>query len=164
MKRAKGMTMIESMVYIVITATITVFAVPSFVSMLDNNRTASVAQVMNQHFEYARSEAIKRNQAVEICARVPGTSDCGTGGSWTSGWLIHTTNSLGQRVVLKAQPALAASSLVDLTMSSLQFRSNGLLASGQTNILVSGAHCSSNGARQITLTKVGFATTQKVSC
>lgn len=70
--KKNGMTLLESMAAHILASSLTMVALPFFASMIDKHRVIAITDTLNQHIEYARSEAIKRNQPVEICARSAG--------------------------------------------------------------------------------------------
>ena len=64
--QSAGLTLIELMIVIVITAILTALAVPSFSVTLDNQRISSAAEVMLNDLRWARAETIKRNKKVRV--------------------------------------------------------------------------------------------------
>lgn len=165
MKRVRGISMIESLAAILIGSLITLYSIPSFVGVVDNYRVASYADSLTQHLSYARSEAIKRNVGVNICARATPTSlECGVVNNWSNGWLVYYNNPVGSAVVLRLQEALSAGSLVDFSASTLSFKRNGLLAGVPSSFNLSSSYCSGNNARNLQITQVGIVQQSKMSC
>lgn len=163
--KALGMTLVESMTSLMIASILTMVAIPSLVQFIDNQRVISISDTLNQHLEYARSEAIKRNQNVQLCAGAIVNNQCSTqNASWNQGWLITTTDNSGIMHVLKRQSAFNTTSLIDIATVALTFTSNGLLSSGSTSVMISSANCSGNGGRLLSISHVGLVNTQKVSC
>lgn len=87
MKRLHGFTLIEVMVVIALIAIMLTMAVPSFTTMVMNNRLSTQANSLVIAVNLARSEAIKRNRNVVLCRSANGTS-CAAGG-WEQGWIIY---------------------------------------------------------------------------
>ena len=64
----KGFTIIELMIVTVLVAIVAAIAVPNFAQMIESNRRTAVANDLAGLLSFARSEAIKRGEAVEIFA------------------------------------------------------------------------------------------------
>lgn len=79
-KISKGFTLVEMMVVIAILGILLTVVIPSFKSMIHNQRVKSASFELFTSLTLARSEAIKRNRDVTI---TPTTT-----GSWESGWSI----------------------------------------------------------------------------
>lgn len=85
LKQQAGFTLVELIVTIAVLAILLAVAVPSFISSLETNRISSFLQEASGAVRYTRSEAIKRNGVVTICA----SSDQATcTGTWNQGWII----------------------------------------------------------------------------
>lgn len=61
-----GVTLIELMIVIVITAILLAIAVPAFQDTIDKNRLKSAAENLYADLQFAKAESIKRNQKVYI--------------------------------------------------------------------------------------------------
>jgi type IV fimbrial biogenesis protein FimT len=64
--RVRGLTLMELMVTVAILAILVALAVPSFNSFLAKGRLSGAAEVLAQDLQLARSEALRRNDAVTI--------------------------------------------------------------------------------------------------
>ena len=84
-KRQIGVTMVELMIVVVIAAILAAIAAPSFSEFINNTRLTSVMTQLTSDLNRARSEAIKRNSWMLVCARSTDTA-CGT--NWNNGWLV----------------------------------------------------------------------------
>ncbi|MCK7552064.1 GspH/FimT family pseudopilin [Marinobacter goseongensis] len=86
-KRNNGFTVIELMLTIAVLAVVVTFAIPSFQTMIMNNRISSQANEITSLVSFARSEASKRPDArVTLCPSNDGSS-CAGGAAWESGWI-----------------------------------------------------------------------------
>lgn len=95
----KGFTLIELMVVVALVAIVSAIAIPSWNSMIVNNRLRSAVNNWTQSFYFARSEAIRRNWAVTICASSDGTSCTASG--YEEGWIVKTDEKNGTVLVLQ---------------------------------------------------------------
>lgn len=64
--RLQGVTLIELMIVIVITAILAAIAVPAFQDAIDRNRLKAVTEVIYGDFQFAKFEAIKRNSPLVV--------------------------------------------------------------------------------------------------
>lgn len=97
--RSCGFTLIELTVVILVAALLTTIAVPFFNSVITNTRMSGEVNTVLSALNFARSEASKRGQRVQVC---PGsTTTCAAGTDWTAGWQVlqpdnHTQLQLSQ--------------------------------------------------------------------
>ena len=91
-KRQAGVTLIELMVVVGIAAIMATIAAPSFSDFIQNTRLTSTMTLLTGDLNRARSEAIKRNSRVLVCAHaINGTACANT--TWNNGWLICYDNN-----------------------------------------------------------------------
>jgi len=98
---ARGFTLIELMIALTILGILIGMVAPSFNNAVLGGRLSAVSSSLVASTQIARSEAIKRNEVVRICASSNGTS-CGSSGGWEAGWIIL----LADNSVLQRQQAL----------------------------------------------------------
>lgn len=84
----KGFSLIELMITIALLAILLAFAGPGFQELIERNKIRTITDEFYTAFNAARSESIKRNQPVTICASSTGAT-CDAA-NWDSGWLIFT--------------------------------------------------------------------------
>lgn len=82
-----GFTLVELMIGIAILAVLAMVAVPAFNDAATNSKLTSYANTFSASLRMARSEAIKRNAAVKMCASPDGAS-CASSGDWQQGWIV----------------------------------------------------------------------------
>lgn len=87
-----GFTLIELMITLSIAAILLGVAVPNFITFIQNNRLASQANDLVTMLNYARSEAVKRNQRITVCSRTDDTTCSGTT-NWDNGLLVFADNN-----------------------------------------------------------------------
>lgn len=66
MNRAKGVTLIELMVTIVVLAILASLAIPSFQAMIEKRRLITAAEAIYSDLQFARSEALKRSHDMKV--------------------------------------------------------------------------------------------------
>lgn len=86
--RQRGMTVVELMIVTVVLAVILLIGVPTFRDASLGSRLAAAANDLLASVQLARSEAIKRNQTVTLCASADGAT-CAGGGGWEQGWIVR---------------------------------------------------------------------------
>lgn len=86
-RRQRGLTLLELMVTVAIVAILGALATPSFKTMIQANRTRTVASELMGMLNLARSEAARRSQPVSVCRSSDGSSCSSTGTGWDSGWI-----------------------------------------------------------------------------
>jgi type IV fimbrial biogenesis protein FimT len=92
MKTQTGFTLLELLTTVAVGAILMAIAIPNFRTTIQNNRMSAQLNTMLSGLIYARSEAIKRNVDVAICATTD-QQTCAGSGTWGTGWLIYYTPS-----------------------------------------------------------------------
>lgn len=85
--RARGVTVIELMLVVVVLALLFTIAIPSFRNASLGARLSAGANNLLASVQLARSEAIKRNAAMTLCASSDGVT-CAASGGWEQGWIV----------------------------------------------------------------------------
>ena len=83
----KGFTLIELMITVVILSVLAAVGIPMFANMIRMNAVSAVTNEMLTGFTYARTEAVRRQTVVSICAR-NAPEGLGCGDNWRNGWLV----------------------------------------------------------------------------
>ncbi|MDB5803167.1 MAG: pilus assembly protein [Betaproteobacteria bacterium] len=144
--RARGFTVIELMMAIIILAIIVALGAPGLFSFITQSRMTGQINDLLADLSYARSEAATRGVRVGVCAVTVGTTACatGAGADWAVGRMVYVdTNGDGVRdtatssteLVLRTTAALTGGSVLTVTQSgagthpsSFQFRPYGGIA------------------------------------
>ncbi|MGE0386737.1 MAG: GspH/FimT family pseudopilin [Gammaproteobacteria bacterium] len=125
----RGFTLVELMVTIAVFGILIAAAVPSLRGMIRNNQIATQANTFVAALQYARSEALKRRQAI-VLKPTGGTAD------WAGGWTtwVDTDDDGSQdggETVLKNQPKLSGGgTLTASNASNVVYRPNGFVTAG----------------------------------
>jgi type IV fimbrial biogenesis protein FimT len=85
--QARGFTLVELMVTLLVLAILLGLAVPSFRDASLSSRLTGYANDLVAGVQIARSEAIKRNATVTLCASEDGAT-CAEDVGWEVGWII----------------------------------------------------------------------------
>ena len=87
-----GFTLVELLVVISVLGILTAIAVPSFGSLSNSVRMASVSAQLLSDLNLARSESINRNSRMLVCVRDTAGTGCAAGTNWQAGWLVCYDN------------------------------------------------------------------------
>lgn len=116
---ARGFTIIELMIVVVILAVLAAIAVPNLRSFIVGQRIKTASFDLYSTMLFARSEAIKRSGGT---VRVTPVSSS----NWALGWTTSFVPSSGSAVILRQMDALADIEIVDPAANSyIEFRHDG---------------------------------------
>jgi type IV fimbrial biogenesis protein FimT len=90
MARARGFTLIELIITIVLLAIFVALAVPAFRTLILNNQRAAQVNAMVTSLTIARAEAVKRGTRARVCiSDGADPPDCDAASTdWEDGWLV----------------------------------------------------------------------------
>ncbi|MCH9697246.1 MAG: GspH/FimT family pseudopilin [Gammaproteobacteria bacterium] len=126
--RKNGFTLIELLVSIVILSIIAALAVPSYQDIVLRNRMSAEMNSLVRDLHFARSEAVKRNTSVAICAANPASTDCDNSvANWNSqGWLVAIVDAsnviVGQPI--RIQKSFTSSDVLSDSSNAVPVRFN----------------------------------------
>lgn len=124
-KSQVGLTLLEVLIVLVITAVLLNIAAPSFGSAVSKAKLAATANSLAQSIHFGRSEAVKRSVSVSICARNTNIS-CNTENEWSAGWLVYTDSaSAGDAGVLDGDDAVLR--IVNLKEGNIEIDANAVV-------------------------------------
>lgn len=170
---SQGFTLVELVVTLAVAAIIMAAAVPSFRSMIQNNRVATQTNEFVTALNLSRSEAVKRGVPVTIC-RSSSQTACTAGPNWEVGWIVFTDGGVpgtvdGTDTVLRVHGALSGGTTLASTqvVSSLQYLANGMLsippAAVRTfQVQISG--CTGTAARAVQISPTGRTNVTQQAC
>lgn len=109
---ARGFTLVEMMVTLLVLSILLGLAVPSFRDAALSSRLTGYANDLVASVQVARGEAIKRNASVTLCASTDGAT-CADDVGWEVGWIILAPRpSDGVEDVVDAHPPLTDEFLI----------------------------------------------------
>ena len=169
-RRAAGVTLIELLLGVSVTAVLLALATPSFRGITASNRAASAESDLITALNLARSEALRRGVAVSLCASSDGAT-CADGGDWSSGWIVFTDDS-GAPGVLDSSDQLLQSwgapqgdvrvQSVGGAVPFVQYQPTGAVLAPAA-FAVSGGGCT-GAAHQLQVLGTGLVAAQSTSC
>jgi type IV fimbrial biogenesis protein FimT len=155
-----GVTLFEVLIALAIVAIVSVMALPTMNASLQNSRVRTISTDFTSSLNYARSEAVKRDTPVSVCASQDTTNynTCGTAADWRNGWItfidpagngsIIATNRLGIRESFTGV-------IMTTTAGRVTFQGTGFLLAGATDYVINGTDCPGNYARLINVATTG---------
>jgi type IV fimbrial biogenesis protein FimT len=157
--KPRGFTLIELLVTLTVASILLAVAMPSFSSYVQSTRLTTEADSLVYALTMARSDAVKFDTPVEVCASSDGATCSGT---WTNGWIVlcpaNCPASLGAApVLLMSAPSLHTGNTADELVSAattMSFQSTGQPAAGNLQFVF----CDSRGAafgRDVEVNSIG---------
>ncbi|EAZ99350.1 GspH/FimT family pseudopilin [Marinobacter sp. ELB17] len=159
-RKTLGFTLIELLVTIALLGILVALASPSFISLLSSNRTTSYLQEATGAIRYARSEAIKRNRVVTICASA---NQASCGGNWQQGWIVFgDANADGAYTIGETMLQVRDTVNTDFSMTwsdasagFIQFNGQGYTVDQRGTFKVCGEDNQASGARGLIIQSSG---------
>lgn len=174
----RGFTLMELMLTITVMAVLLGLAVPNFLATVRNNRLISQNNEFIGALNFARSEALKRSDAVSVCASAD-QATCSGDTDWTTGYIIFVdrdadgdmdgdpdgdpTTDDGEGLIQATGPAPTEFTLNATNQSFVRFGSSGMSAGAEVFDLVR-TGCVGMHARRIDVSVVGRVSTTTVAC
>jgi len=161
MKRTGGFTLVELLVSIMVAGVLIALAIPAFNNFVMNDRDTGQINSLVASFNYARSEAVKRNTTVgvEVCPSSDKATCNAPATGWAAGWIVLDLDPTDLAPVLQAVPTLGGSNALTSTAATLTYKSNGgVVAANKVKI------CDTRGsayARDVEVSTVGTITTSQ---
>lgn len=162
--RKQGFTLIELLITISVLAILLAIGAPNLQMFIQNSRLMSQTSGLVGDLNFARSEAVKRGGAVNVCASADGAT-CSGAVTWETGWIVFNENSAPPNTavdagdaILRVTPALGGNNTLRAARPAIRFSPQGYSV-GFTDTF--GA-CDSRGlgsARNVVVSNQGRVTT-----
>lgn len=133
---ARGFTIIELMVGILVAAILLMIAVPSFNNLINTNRLNSAANAMIGALNTARMAAIQQNTSAQFCSNVAATNtttdalgtQCGTNTGAVFVFAATSSGTTASATQLTAAPSELGIPSIQIhgTVAAIRFNSQGL--------------------------------------
>ena len=173
MKNLRGFTLIELMVTLAVGIILLAIGIPSFMNMMSSNQTTGYANDLVGAIRYARSEAVKRAADVAICASNSDQTAC-SGSDWNNGWVVFTDDNLndqydaGETMLRVWSIASKERSYLEFDGSApndIRFNAGGAnVTDTQIQFAFQKTDCQGNQARQVTVSRLGRPSIDRVAC
>lgn len=137
--RARGFTITELMITVTVLGILSAFALPSLTNFVRDQRVKTATSDVYASVIYARSEAIKRNENVALCASTTGTS-CSSSTNWATGWVVFV-DADGDGLPGPATNILKRQGALDVTLTgtgtNMSYQRDGRLAAAVADFRLS---------------------------
>ncbi|WP_132999206.1 GspH/FimT family pseudopilin [Luteimonas arsenica] len=157
-----GFTLIELMVTLAVVGILAAVAAPALTGMIAGNRLAGASGEMAASLQLARSEAIRRNARVTICASEDG-EECASSTDWSSWIVTGPDNAAAAGTPDEVIVARLAEGSVQVTgpQNGIVFRPSGLIDAAANVTLCAPTSALEENQRDITVMISGNITTTR---
>lgn len=158
----RGFSLVEMLIVIGIVAIMATIAVPSLASFVNQTRLNSMRNLLTNDINTARSEAIKSNVRVAICAANNAHSDCSGNADWDiNGWIVCPAS--GAACNTAASAIVVRQSVVGITLAASTVNPIIFTPSGSATALQAIALTGKTGSQPGTLSvaATGFVSYKK---
>lgn len=171
--KIRAFTLIEAMVTIALIAILIALAAPAFTALIQNNYSVSIASNLAHSLQFARSEAIRSNTPVSVCATAD-TNFTSCGSAWGTGWIVFTdangsgTISSGTDTILRIERLTGNNANITTSPStnSATYNNVGFPATSSANVTfqIFATGCTGNYARNVNISLTGRITSTATNC
>ena len=160
--RQAGFTIIELIITVAVAGVVLGIGVPSFVAVIQSNRTATETNKIVTAFNLARAEAVGRGLAISVLPL--------TAGEWSDGWQVGIDMNGdgdfadgGAETTIQVYDAVIKNTLASAA-ASLRFQSTGAAVAAAQFILTPAECRDNNPPRQITVGLSGIIDVDELAC
>lgn len=156
--RQAGFTLVELMVVVAVVGVLAIAAAPAMTAMVNNGRITGSSEELVTSLQLARSEAVRRNSRVTICAGSNGV--CSGSASWAQ-WTVYGRDNTAAIPVVDVIRDSTVSGDVQFAgpTAEIVFRPSGLIDNSQQ------VEASMNDLRRcVTISISGAVSLSKIAC
>ena len=153
--RPMGFTLMELAVTLAVAAILFAVGIPSLSLLVADGRVRTAADNLYASLIFARSEAIKRNKIIAVCAKNDDGNGCQNSSDWARGWIVFVDED-GDGVnaavsdILKRQDALPGVTLTG-TGTNVSFQRDGRLRASVSQFSTTGTGNTTVRARCVSM-------------
>lgn len=123
----EGFTLVELMVTVAVIGILAVVAVPAMTGLINNSRISGLSGEVVSAVQLARSEAVRRNARVTLCASGDGAT-CSNSADW-SRWIVQAPDNTSGGTDVVLDGTAPGNAQVSGPASRIVFRPSGLVVS-----------------------------------
>jgi type IV fimbrial biogenesis protein FimT len=166
-RRARGFSLLELMIALTMLAILVGLAAPSYRAFTRNNTVTAAHNDLVTSLTLARSEALRRNRTVSVCASADGAS-CGDATNWNTGWIAFTDRDAagtidGTDEVLQVWQPQVDDLLFAADAGFLQYAPTGMGVATLT-VDISWSGCTGKRMRRVSVLVTGAVTGESRNC
>jgi len=160
-RSARGFTLIELMVTVAVMAIVAAIAAPAMQGIVRANRLAATSTEVITALQLARTEAVRRNARVMVCASADGQA-CSASTTWTRWIVLGRDNVSGADTVIR-DSEVTGDMQVSGPAAGIRFRPSGLLDAQQVVSVCIPTDNPANNTRTVTMMASGGVVTTKAN-
>jgi type IV fimbrial biogenesis protein FimT len=157
--RSRGMTLIEILVAVMVGAMLLIMAVPALNAFVLSDRDTGQVNSLVSSFNYARSEAVRRNTlyGIEVCPSTD-SQTCSPTAAWSQGWIVldlDPADTYPNNVLLSIPAFAGANAVTASSLGGITFTGFGALSGGASLMITV---CDTRGAanaRDVQVNSIG---------
>lgn len=157
--RTLGFGLIELMITIAVMGILAAVAVPSFTATVQNSKTRTVAEALQNGIRLAQGEAVKSSRSIRFlltdAAPTLDAAESSTGKNWVVKSMTLANPAVSDFFIQGASLPDMGNVVIQATSSSIQFNSFGRLASPSNSVvytITNSRSTSSNPLRRLNVT------------
>jgi len=171
-----GFTIIELLITLTLVAILIALAAPSMREAMMSIRITSHTNDLMGDLAIARSEAVKRNVRMVLCASIDGAT-CADGANWNQGWIVFPDvdadgaqdggvpeeETLKSHAALKGEPTIGLS-CVGAANKRITYRPTGMSSAASAVFTICDSRTTTNAGRTITINQTGRVVSARGTC